>query len=243
MHNQDRLEAIDYRFSTLECDEQLHKDTMRKWDLFHPTAEALLSLYQIGCFTVEGRDGLMGCLPDYVEIIPVHKDFSRNQRRMILRNEFTFTANQCFSSVLYNCALQRDWNDPDLDPWIGRETKKFLKQLHADGLAHSVEVYAGGELLAGLVGIQSGGLFIGLSVYSDYMGAGNAAFIAMLSLLSQAGFRMVDALSPSCISRSFGGEMVAMDDHIYARKEAIVLPVRFPTCSTPRPVAELLQPR
>ena len=70
-------------------------------------------------------------------------------------------ASSTFAAVVRSCAGQ-----PRSGGWITDELVDAYITLHRLGWAHSVEVWAGQELVGGLYGVSIGGLFAGESMFS-----------------------------------------------------------------------------
>lgn len=84
-----------------------------------------------------------------------------------------------FEDVLAACA------DPDRPGrWIDQEITGAYAQLHAEGVAHSVEVWGpSGRLVGGLYGVGFGGLFAGESMFHDPVDGRDASKVALLRLV------------------------------------------------------------
>jgi len=65
-------------------------------------------------------------------------------------------------------------------------------QLHAQGFAHSVEVWLDGELAGGLYGVAIGRMFYGESMFARVSEASKAALAALVAMLRGAGFSVID---------------------------------------------------
>jgi leucyl/phenylalanyl-tRNA--protein transferase len=204
------------------------------------TGNIYVHWYRQGFLTCETANGINPTKHQYREVIPVSFDVSRSVRKLIRHMDFTFTSNQCFRRVVNFCAESRDTIIEDA-AWIRGKTKNVLYQLRACDMAHSIEVYQNKELVSGILGIQIGGFFVGLSVFSSLSGSGNAAFIALLGILSRQKFDWIDAITPSPISRHFGGFMVTHSQFQTFVDQSANKVVSFPTFRRPIPIAQYVQ--
>lgn len=94
-----------------------------------------------------------------------------------------------FDEVVAGCA---DPRRPGA--WITDEVAAAYGRLHRLGWAHSVEVWASGELVGGLYGVGLGGLFAAESKFHRVTDASKAAVVALADLLRADGVegRLVD---------------------------------------------------
>lgn len=162
----------------------------------------------------------------YREIIPIRAHLPEGVKKLLKADEFGFTLDQEFERVMDECFKPR--LDPE-DRWVRRKMKKNLLDLHAMGLAHSTDIYRDNKLVGGIINLQRAGSCISLSVFHRVSGAGNAALAAQQGLLLNHGFYLHDAISPSNISRHFGGKMIPVYDYvrmqsIAQQKEEVAMP-------------------
>jgi leucyl/phenylalanyl-tRNA--protein transferase len=101
---------------------------------------------------------------------------------------FRVTFNQDFLGVITACA------NPARDSgWITPEIISAYSDLHRAGIAHSVEVWKGNELVGGLYGVEIGGLFAGESMFHSERDASKVALVALVRRLRECGGnRLVD---------------------------------------------------
>lgn len=112
---------------------------------------------------------------------------SRSMRRFIRSTSLTLSFNRAFTRVMEEAARERDGGT-----WILPEMIEAYTALHADGHAHSVEVWQGNELVGGLYGVQCGALFAAESMFHRVTNASKLALIASLQSLFEAGIRLFD---------------------------------------------------
>ena len=77
-------------------------------------------------------------------------------------------------------------------------------ELHAEGWAHSIEVWLDGDLIGGAIGIGIGRIISGDSLFSRYPGAARIAVADMAARLGLAGGLLIDAQWDSPFLRSLG---------------------------------------
>ena len=76
--------------------------------------------------------------------------------------------------------------------WINEAFVEGYAKLHRRGLAHSVEVWQGTELVGGLYGVSIGKVFFGESMFSQAPNASKAGFITLVRALEKMDFWLVD---------------------------------------------------
>jgi leucyl/phenylalanyl-tRNA--protein transferase len=106
-------------------------------------------------------------------------------RRALARLDFAVTVDMAFDDVVAGCADRAE-------TWIDPAIARVYTELHAQGSAHSVEVWAGGRLAGGLYGVQLGGVFFGESMFSRVSEASKVALLALVGILRAQGFGLLD---------------------------------------------------
>lgn len=137
---------------------------------------SLLAGYRAGMFGMYDGDRLLWWSPDPRGVLhPRGVHVSRSMHRV--RNRLFASLDRDFSAVLAGCA------DP-LRPsgWITADYAASYRELHELGWAHSVEIWDGPKLVAGLFGVQLGGLFAAESMFHDPEHGANASRLAVLAL-------------------------------------------------------------
>jgi leucyl/phenylalanyl-tRNA--protein transferase len=81
-------------------------------------------------------------------------------------------------------------------------------RLHAQGWAHSVEVWLDGELAGGIYGVAIGRAFFGESMFSRVTNASKVAVLALCRQLTAHDFAVLDCQVPSPHLMSLGAARV-----------------------------------
>ena len=114
----------------------------------------------------------------------------RSLRKSQKRSGLTFTIDRDFRSVIQACA---EAERPEQDgTWIGANIIAAYTRFHAAGDAHSIEVWEGEELVGGLYGIDSGGIFTGESMFHRRPDASKLALLFLIEHLRERGSAMLD---------------------------------------------------
>ena len=78
------------------------------------------------------------------------------------------------------------------------------KELHRLGFAHSIEAFAGDDLVGGVYGVSLGRVFFGESMFSRGDYASRVALVALGDALAARGFSFIDAQVMTDTTRSLG---------------------------------------
>lgn len=110
-------------------------------------------------------------------------------KRRVLQFPYRVTINTAFAQIIDLCAE----NAPDRpETWINRDIRDTFITLHDRGHAHSVEVWAGDNLVGGLYGLALGQIFCGESMVSRATDASKIALVHLCARLWAAGFQVLD---------------------------------------------------
>lgn len=139
--------------------------------------------------------------PDPRPVIgPGRVHLGRNVRKLLRRHELRTTANAAFGRVAEECRAGRE------PRWLTDPLLAALTALHEQGWAHSIEVWRDGELAGGAIGIGTGGVISGDSLFGRHPGAAVIAVADMAARLEAAGGLLIDAQWDSLFLRSLGAE-------------------------------------
>lgn len=114
---------------------------------------------------------------------------SRSLARTLRNADFAVTLDRDFSGVLTGCAGTRTTNP---GTWLGSEMRSAYRRLHADGDAHSIEVWRDGRLIGGLYGVCRGRMFFGESMFSAATDASKIALVLLTRQLAAWDFPLMD---------------------------------------------------
>jgi len=129
---------------------------------------------------------------------------SKSMRKFLKKHPFEVRVDTAFSAVIQGC---RDAFRPGQDgTWITDGMMEAYNTLHAQGLAHSVECWGGGELVGGLYGVSLGRMFFGESMFSKAPNASKTALVGLVELLVPWGFQLVDCQVANDHTVSLGAE-------------------------------------
>jgi leucyl/phenylalanyl-tRNA--protein transferase len=147
--------------------------------------------------------------PDPRPVIGVGQvHLGRNTRKWLRRSEVRTTANARFGQVAEECRAGRE------PRWLTEALLRTLIELHAEGWAHSIEVWLDGGLIGGAMGIGVGRVISGDSLFGRCPGAARVAVADMAARLGMAGGELIDAQWDSPFLRTLGAEPVPRERYL-----------------------------
>ena len=130
--------------------------------------------------------------PDPRGVIPLDGlVVSRSLRARIRHCGWETTVDHAFSTVIAGCA-DRPGPVGEAGTWITAPMRAAYQWLHGLGHAHSLEVWADGELVGGLYGVAVGGVFTGESMFHLATDASKVALVDLTARLAEAGGCLID---------------------------------------------------
>jgi leucyl/phenylalanyl-tRNA--protein transferase len=130
--------------------------------------------------------------------------------------------NRAFREVVEGCAADREEGT-----WISGEIAESYGALHDRGLAHSVEVWAGGGLAGGLYGVSLGGAFFGESMFHRVSDASKVALWALVERLRGRRFLLLDTQWLTPFLERCGGVEIPRGQYLEELERAIRADTRF----------------
>ncbi|MGE4133183.1 MAG: leucyl/phenylalanyl-tRNA--protein transferase [Bdellovibrionales bacterium] len=160
---------------------------------------------------------------DEVDIGRSDRKYLRQQQAL---GELRVTFDQAFERVMRLCAAVPRFQTqpggikvPD-EPWISPKFIEIYSEMHRLGLAHSVEVWRGEELVGGLYGVFIHGVFTGESMFFLEPNATKLAFQALIERLTDSGHEFIDTQMVLGLARKWGARYVARQDYEKMLREA-----------------------
>jgi leucyl/phenylalanyl-tRNA--protein transferase len=191
-------------------------------------SELLVSAYASGWFpmAVDERE-IRWYSPDPRGIIPLDGfHVSRRLARVLRSGAYRIEIDRDFQAVIRACAeAPRDVDDPGT--WISGEIMESYCELHAAGLAHSVEVRYGDVLVGGLYGVAIGGAFFGESMFHRATDASKIALAGLVEHMRARGFRLLDIQWVTDHLQQFGAIEIPRRSYLRMLEDALLLDVEF----------------
>lgn len=162
-------------------------------------------------------------LPDRVVI-------SRSLRKRLRHCGWHTTMDTAFDEVIAACAAREQ-------TWITAGMAAAYLALHRAGHAHSLEVWAGDDLVGGLYGIQTGRIFCGESMFHRANDASKVAVVDLCRRSCEAGVVLIDTQDESHHMAKLGQILVHREDYVDVLHQFRDEPVELPRGR--RPVTRL----
>ena len=188
--------------------------------------ERLLLAYREGIFPWYSDGGpILWHSPDPRFVLTADRlRVSRSLRKVIRSGSFRLTLDTRFRQVVEACAAAPRTHESGT--WITPEMCDAYPALHERGHAHSVEVWAGDDLVGGLYGVSLGGGFFGESMFAHADDASKVAFVALVEQLSRWGITLIDCQVHTDHLERFGAEEWPRDRFLAALRLALCQPDR-----------------
>ncbi|MFO7693243.1 MAG: leucyl/phenylalanyl-tRNA--protein transferase [Vicinamibacterales bacterium] len=184
----------------------------------------LVAAYQAGYFPMAMEDGeIRWYSPDPRGVLPLDRFHApRRLLRVVRSRRFEISIDRAFRGVMEGCAADREDGT-----WIDGEILASYAALHELGLAHSVEVWDGGELVGGLYGVSLGGAFFGESMFHRVSDASKVALWALIERLRQHAFALLDIQWLTPFLASCGAVEIPRDQYLGELGAALDVDTRF----------------
>ena len=186
--------------------------------------ETLISAYAQGLFPWFNDDEPIAwwCPEPRCVMQPTDYQPSKSLRKQANSARWQLTLNQAFNDVIHACSLPRsDGNGVNDKPsegehtWIHAEMIEAYSELHAQGFAHSIEVWNDKEqLIGGLYGLKVGGIYFGESMFHSASNASKLAFWGLMRLCEQSNVALVDCQLPNDHLMSLGASTLRRSEFL-----------------------------
>ncbi|WP_298907953.1 leucyl/phenylalanyl-tRNA--protein transferase [uncultured Psychrobacter sp.] len=184
--------------------------------------KTLISAYAQGLFPWFNEDEPIAwwCPEPRCIMLPTDYKPSKSLRKQAGRERWQLTLNQAFDDVIHACSLPRSDGNNDTLPegehtWIHSEMIEAYTKLHAQGFAHSIEVWDDQQqLIGGLYGLKIGGIYFGESMFHIASNASKLAFWGLMRLCAQSKVELVDCQLPNEHLLSLGAETLPRADFL-----------------------------
>ncbi|MBA6225255.1 MULTISPECIES: leucyl/phenylalanyl-tRNA--protein transferase [unclassified Colwellia] len=190
--------------------------------------QRIIQAYQLGIFPwFSDGDPVMWWSPNPRGIINIAQlNINKTLQKILKRELFSVTLNKDFKQVIELCA---DAPFRCEETWIVNPMLSAYKKLHAQGKAHSIEVWQNEQLVGGLYGVAVNGYFSGESMFYRESNASKVALVYLASLLKSIGIELVDCQMLNPFLASMGCIEVSREQFITQQvaAKAIVPPANF----------------
>ena len=157
------------------------------------TPELIVRAYRAGIFPMaeDAKDeNLFWVSPEMRGIIPLDGfHLSASLRKAIRKSGLMVKVDTDFAATIEGCATVGEDRD---STWINKTIRAVYGELFLRGVAHTVEVWDGPELVGGLYGLAIGGAFFGESMFHRRTNASKIAMAHLVERLRAGGFVLLD---------------------------------------------------
>ncbi|WDR03441.1 leucyl/phenylalanyl-tRNA--protein transferase [Devosia algicola] len=178
------------------------------------TPELIVRAYRAGIFPMAedaSSTDLFWVSPDMRGIIPLGGfKLSASLRKSIRRNNFVVRVDTDFPAIIEGCATVGSDRETT---WINASIRAVYADLFRRGVAHTVEVWDGAELVGGLYGLAIGGAFFGESMFHRRTDASKIALAHLVNRLNVGGFKLLDTQFLTDHLASLGGIEIPREDY------------------------------
>lgn len=173
--------------------------------------ERLKVAYENGIFPwyEEGQPILWWSPDPRMVLFPENLKVSKSMKKLFKDKAFKVTYNKDFEYVIRKCAdINRKRQD---GTWITEEMTTSYIKLHEAGVAKSVEVWQGEEIVGGLYGIllKDKKVFCGESMFTEVDNASKYGFITLVKNMEKNGVRLIDCQVYTKHLESLGAEEIS----------------------------------
>jgi len=182
----------------------------------------LINAYKSGIFPwFSEHDPLLWWSPDPRAIIKiVDLKINKTLSKFLKKCPFSVSLNKDFSQVIECCSDAPFRKD---GTWILPPMQQAYKQLHQQGIAHSVEVWNQKELVGGLYGVAINGFFSGESMFYKHSNASKVALLYLAEHLKSAGISFIDCQLLNPFLESMGSIEISREKFVKLKDKALTI--------------------
>ena len=187
----------------------------------------VIDAYRHGIFPwpIEEQAPMLWWSPDPRAILELDQLHISRRLQQTCRNErFRVTMNRDFAAVIHSCATSGDRLG---ETWLTCEMIEAYTELHRLGHAHSIEIWADGQLVGGIYGIAIAGLFSGESMFHAVRDASKIALVHLVAHLQERGYVLFDIQQLTDHTASLGATEIPRDEYLRRLAATLTLPVTF----------------
>ncbi len=189
------------------------------------TTDLLRTAYLQGIFPMGLDDGEIGWFRSDPRAIfeiatnrsePLRTGFhvSRSLRKRIANCGWRISFDESFEEVMQSCLRPGD-------NWITPELIQIYCQAHAEGWAHSCEVWDDHDLIGGVYGLAVGGCFCAESMFHRRTDASKVALWALIQRCIEMGFTLFDAQVMNPHLSSLGAREITLAEYLQRLEVAV----------------------
>ncbi len=187
--------------------------------------DALIEAYRVGVFPWGSDPELTWWCPDPRAVFDLKTwQAPRSLRKTMRHSGWRLALDEDFEGVMRRCAAPTKGRPTT---WITEDFLASYCELFRRGLAHSVAVFDGNDMVGGLYGVSIGGFFGGESMFHTQTDASKAALAYLVERLRVGGFTLLDAQVPNPHLMRMGATLMPRTDYLRALAAALDRPTQF----------------
>ena len=188
------------------------------------TPELIIRAYRAGIFPMAEDatdEDLFWVSPEMRGILPLDGfHLSTSLRKAIRKSGFVVKVDTDFEAIIDGCAEPDDGRE---STWINNTIRAVYGELFRRGVAHTVEVWDGSELVGGLYGLAIGGAFFGESMFHRRTDASKMAMAHLVERLKAGGFVLLDTQFLTPHLASLGGVEIPREQYEERLADALLV--------------------
>lgn len=191
-----------------------------------PHPQLLVDAYSNGIFPWP-HDGmpLLWFSPDPRFVLdPRHAHVPRSLRKAMKKTRYEVRADTRFKDVITAC--KSAFRPGQRGTWITDEMRAGYEELHAAGLAHSIECFLDDTLVGGFYGVSLGSAFFGESMFAKAPDASKIAFATFIAQAIEWNLAFIDCQSYTDHLARFGATDWPRETFLAALDGALDAPTR-----------------
>lgn len=187
------------------------------------TAEFLREAYARGFFPMPHPDTgeILWFHPEPRAVIPLDGfHVSRSLRKTLRAGGFEVRVNSDFQGVMKACADRPD-------TWITNQFIDVYTQMHANGDAHSLEVWVNDQLVGGVYGVSIAGGFFAESMFHKQTDMSKVALFHLIERMKERGMTLLEVQFMTEHLASLGAKTITRATYMRRLAKALALDVTF----------------
>lgn len=178
------------------------------------TPELIVRAYRAGIFPMAedaADEDLFWVSPEWRGIMPLDGfRASKSLRKAMRKSGWNIRVDTDWDGIIEGCATVGEDRETT---WINGTIRAVYGALFRRGVAHTVEVWDGADLVGGLYGLAIGGAFFGESMFHRRTNASKMAMAHLVERLKAGGFQLLDTQFVTPHLASLGGIEISRADY------------------------------
>lgn len=188
------------------------------------TPELIVRAYRAGIFPMAedaADEDLFWVSPEMRGILPLDGfHASKSLRKAMRKSGWDIRVDTDWDGIIEGCATV---GEDRSTTWINGTIRAVYGELFRRGVAHTVEVWEGADLVGGLYGLAIGAAFFGESMFHRRTDASKIAMAHLVERLNAGGFQLLDTQFVTPHLASLGGTEILRAEYEDRLAQALTL--------------------